>query len=92
LKKNAIFCRKLAKIAENCDHNIDPWPNSHLNDVSVALGAAVDDVLADEGRAVGAHLGGVEAPAASTDKEPLVTQLDPPADFALCIKALERFN
>jgi hypothetical protein len=19
------FCRKLAKIAENCDHNIDPW-------------------------------------------------------------------
>jgi hypothetical protein len=23
-KKNAIFCRKLAKIAENCDYNIDP--------------------------------------------------------------------
>jgi hypothetical protein len=23
-EKNAIFCRKLAKIAENCDHNIDP--------------------------------------------------------------------
>jgi hypothetical protein len=23
-KKTAIFCRKLAKIAENCDHNIDP--------------------------------------------------------------------
>jgi hypothetical protein len=22
-EKNAIFCRKLAKIAENCDHNID---------------------------------------------------------------------
>jgi hypothetical protein len=20
-----FFCRKLAKIAENCDHNIDPW-------------------------------------------------------------------
>jgi hypothetical protein len=25
LEKNAIFCRKLAKIAENCDHNFDPW-------------------------------------------------------------------
>jgi hypothetical protein len=25
-KKNANFFRqKLAKIAENCDHNIDPW-------------------------------------------------------------------
>jgi hypothetical protein len=24
-EKNANFCRKLAKIAENCDHNIDPW-------------------------------------------------------------------
>jgi hypothetical protein len=23
-EKNAIFCRKLAKIAENCDHYIDP--------------------------------------------------------------------
>jgi hypothetical protein len=23
-EKNAIFCRKLAKIAENCDLNIDP--------------------------------------------------------------------
>jgi hypothetical protein len=23
-EKNAIFCRKLSKIAENCDHNIDP--------------------------------------------------------------------
>jgi hypothetical protein len=22
-EENAIFCRKLAKIAENCDHNID---------------------------------------------------------------------
>jgi hypothetical protein len=26
-EKNAIFCRKLTKIAENCDHNIDPWSN-----------------------------------------------------------------
>jgi hypothetical protein len=25
LKKTAIFCRKLAKIAENIDHNISPW-------------------------------------------------------------------
>jgi hypothetical protein len=24
-EKNAIFRPKLAKIAENCDHNIDPW-------------------------------------------------------------------
>jgi hypothetical protein len=23
-EKNASFCRKLPKIAENCDHNIDP--------------------------------------------------------------------
>jgi hypothetical protein len=23
-EKNTIFCRKLSKIAENCDHNIDP--------------------------------------------------------------------
>jgi hypothetical protein len=23
-EKTPIFCRKLAKIAENCDHNIDP--------------------------------------------------------------------
>jgi hypothetical protein len=24
-EKNAIFCRKLSKIAENCHHNIDHW-------------------------------------------------------------------
>jgi hypothetical protein len=24
-EKNAYFCRKLSKIEENCDHNIDPW-------------------------------------------------------------------
>jgi hypothetical protein len=25
-EKNAnFFCRKLSKIVENCDHNIDPW-------------------------------------------------------------------
>jgi alpha/beta superfamily hydrolase len=24
-KKRHFFRRKLAKIAENCDHNIDPW-------------------------------------------------------------------
>jgi hypothetical protein len=24
LRKTPIFCRKLAKIAENCEHNIDP--------------------------------------------------------------------
>jgi hypothetical protein len=24
-KRKKIFRRKLAKIAENCDHNIDPW-------------------------------------------------------------------
>jgi hypothetical protein len=26
-KKTPFFRRKLAKIAENCDHNIDPWPS-----------------------------------------------------------------
>jgi hypothetical protein len=24
-KKRQFFRRKLSKIAENCDHNIDPW-------------------------------------------------------------------
>jgi hypothetical protein len=24
-KNDIFFCRKLAKIAENSDHNIDPW-------------------------------------------------------------------
>jgi hypothetical protein len=24
-EKNAIFCRKLSKIAKKCDHNIYPW-------------------------------------------------------------------
>jgi hypothetical protein len=24
-KKRQLFRRKLSKIAENCDHNIDPW-------------------------------------------------------------------
>jgi hypothetical protein len=28
-EKNASFSPKLSKIAENCDHNIDPW--SHRN-------------------------------------------------------------
>jgi hypothetical protein len=31
LRKNADFSRrKLAKIAENCDHNIDPWTQSYF--------------------------------------------------------------
>jgi hypothetical protein len=30
--KNAIFCRKLSKIAENCDHNIDPWSVKYLQE------------------------------------------------------------
>jgi hypothetical protein len=25
------FCKKLAKIAENCDHNIGPWPGRILS-------------------------------------------------------------
>jgi hypothetical protein len=25
IKKRQLFRRKLGKIAENCDHNIDPW-------------------------------------------------------------------
>jgi hypothetical protein len=24
-----FFCRKLSKIAENCEHNIDPWPKRY---------------------------------------------------------------
>jgi hypothetical protein len=37
--KNAIFCLKLSKIAENCDHNIDPWfyiPSGQLLDVDTS--------------------------------------------------------
>jgi hypothetical protein len=25
LRKTSIFCRKLVKLAENCDHTNDPW-------------------------------------------------------------------
>jgi hypothetical protein len=28
VEKNAIFCRNLSKIAENCDRNIDPRSRS----------------------------------------------------------------
>jgi hypothetical protein len=28
-EKRQFFCRKVAKIAENCDHNIDPWSQSY---------------------------------------------------------------
>jgi hypothetical protein len=28
-EKNAIFCRKLPKIAENCDHNTDPSSSNY---------------------------------------------------------------
>jgi hypothetical protein len=28
LGETTIFCRKLSKIAESCDHNIDPWYTS----------------------------------------------------------------
>jgi hypothetical protein len=30
-EKRQFFCRKLAKIAENCDHNIGPWSFSYWN-------------------------------------------------------------
>jgi hypothetical protein len=30
LRKTPFFRRKLPKIAENCDHNIDPWSISWL--------------------------------------------------------------
>jgi hypothetical protein len=38
-EKNAnYFCRKLAKIAENCDHNIDPcFQNEFIERPSVDL-------------------------------------------------------
>jgi hypothetical protein len=29
-EKRQFFCRKLAKIAEKCDHNIDPWFDLNL--------------------------------------------------------------
>jgi hypothetical protein len=31
VKKRQFFRRKLAKIAENCDHNIDPWCTSETH-------------------------------------------------------------
>jgi hypothetical protein len=43
-KKNAIFCRKLSKIAENCYHNIDPLsqcPNSSVFCLPVQRGNLV---------------------------------------------------
>jgi hypothetical protein len=30
-EKNAIFCRTLGKIAENRDHNIDPWVGNYFS-------------------------------------------------------------
>jgi hypothetical protein len=30
-EKRQFFRRKLGKIAENCDHNIDPWPQQNEN-------------------------------------------------------------
>jgi hypothetical protein len=29
-EKSAIFCQKLAKIAENCDNNINPWTSMDI--------------------------------------------------------------
>jgi hypothetical protein len=31
-EKRNFFRRKLSKIAENCDHNIDPWPAPHVGE------------------------------------------------------------
>jgi hypothetical protein len=31
MRKSPIFCRKLEKITEICDHNIVPWPRSYIS-------------------------------------------------------------
>jgi hypothetical protein len=33
-EKRQFFRQKLSKIAENCDHNIDPWSNLFLKQMS----------------------------------------------------------
>jgi hypothetical protein len=41
LEKRQFFRRKLAKIAENCDHNIDPWPMKGIKIVENVYDAGV---------------------------------------------------
>jgi hypothetical protein len=36
-EQNAIFCRKLSKIAENSDHNIGPWSPCPAQQPSVQI-------------------------------------------------------
>jgi hypothetical protein len=43
-KKNAIFCQKLSKIAENCDHNIDPRLAVSTNTEAIYAAENDDDV------------------------------------------------
>jgi hypothetical protein len=51
-EKRQLFRRKLEKIAENCDHNIDPWTIRLRDDSSPQLALAPPDsppqVLGDE--------------------------------------------
>jgi hypothetical protein len=45
-EKNAIFCQKLAKIAKNCDHNIDPSRNQR-SDFRIILAEKVDENMSN---------------------------------------------
>jgi hypothetical protein len=36
-EKRQFFRRKLSKIAENCDHNIDPWDTHKKQEQAFAL-------------------------------------------------------
>jgi hypothetical protein len=59
-EKSANFFRqKLAKIAENCDHNIDPWLSSFLRDFDpgVRFFAAAIDRRPDRETGHGSFLG-----------------------------------
>jgi hypothetical protein len=47
LRKTPFFRRKLAKIAENCDHNIDPWilVLGHIADCDERRGRVSDELV-----------------------------------------------
>jgi hypothetical protein len=43
-EKRQFFRRKLSKIAENCDHNIDPWLNSISRPIAPVSSVAGGDI------------------------------------------------